>query len=327
MHILVIGGTRFVGRHFVAEALDRGHEVTLLHRGRSNPDLFPDSEHLLLDRDGDLDALSGRAFDATVDVCAYLPRQVRHLAEALGGRGGQHLYVSSVSAYAPANRPGQDESAPLHPAPDPPTETIDEETYGPLKAECERVAGQLYGDALTVVRPSYVIGPHDPTGRFPRWVERIARGGDVLVPGPPEAPFQAVDGRDLGAFMLTLLENGRRGDFHAAAPAPPYGFGDLVAALVEAIGPDARPVWVDAAWLTGRGVDGAALPLWEEGRLDQELALDPGKALGAGLAPRSLADTARDTLAWLQDGGSSGSDRALGAEQEAALLEEWHASA
>jgi hypothetical protein len=100
-----------------------------------------------------------------------------------------------------------------------------------------------------------------------------------------------------------------------------------VAELVAAVGPDARPVWVDAAWLAERGVDGAALPLWEEGRLDQELAVDPGKALGAGLAPRSFADTARDTLAWLQDGGSSGSGRALGAEREAALLEEWHARA
>jgi len=324
MRILVIGGTQFVGRHLVAEALARGHELTLLHRGRSNTGLFPEAEHLLADRNADLGVLDGRTFDATVDVCAYVPRQVRQLAAALGGRGGQHLYVSSVSAYASATGPGNDESAALNPAPDPPTESVDGSTYGGLKAECERVAHELYGDGLTVVRPSYVLGPYDYTGRFPWWVDRLARGGEVLAPGPQDAPFQAIDGRDLGAFMLRLLETGTTGAFHAASPRPPYSFADMLSDVAAEVAPPGTQLrWVDAEWLTEHGVDGGSLPLWDEGAYAWDLAVDPGKALGAGLEPRSLRETARDTLVWLQAGGSSRAGTGLDAEREASLLLEW----
>lgn len=324
VRILVIGGTQFVGRHFVAESLARGHELTLLHRGRTNADLFPDAEHLLADRNADLGVLEGKTFDATVDVCAYVPRQVRDLESALGGRGGQHLYVSSVSAYISATEPGSDESAPLNPAPDPPTETVDGSTYGGLKAECERVASELYGDRLTVVRPSYVIGPYDYTGRFPWWVDRLARGGEVLAPGPQDAPFQAIDGRDLGAFMMRLLETGTTGAFHAASPTPPYSFGDLLTDVAEAVAPPGTELrWVDAQWLTEHGVDGSVLPLWDEGAREWDLAVDPGKALSEGLEPRSLGESARDTLAWLQGGGPPRKGSGLDAEREAALLAEW----
>ncbi len=323
MRILVIGGTQFVGRHLVTQALARGHELTLLHRGRTNAELFPEAEHLLADRNADLGVLDRRAFDATVDVCAYVPRQVRHLAAALHGRGGQHLYVSSVSAYAPATKSGHDESAPLNPAPDPPTETIDASTYGGLKAECERVAHELYGDQLTIVRPSYVIGPHDPTGRFPWWVQRIARGGRVLAPGPTDAPFQAVDARDLAAFMLRLLESGTTGAFHAAAPAPPYSFADMLTDVAGAVAPEGtRLIWVDARWLTDHGVDAGMLPMWDEGSYEWDLALDPGRAVGEGLEPRSIRESARDTLAWLRaDGSADGTG--LDAEREASLLARW----
>lgn len=270
MRILVIGGTQFVGRHFVAAALSRGHELTLLHRGRTNAALFPEAEHVIADRDADLDhALDERSFDATVDVCGYLPRQVRQLATALKNRGGQHVYVSSVSAYAPLASPDHDESAALNPAPDPPTETVDESTYGKLKAECERVAHELHGDSLTVVRPSYVIGPYDPTGRFPWWVNRLARGGDVLAPAPQDAPFQAVDGRDLGCFMVMLLESGSTGACHAAAPRPPYSFGDMLADVAAAVAPaGTRLIWADTKWLTERNLNGRKLPMWDEGGRD-----------------------------------------------------------
>jgi len=324
VRILVIGGTQFVGRHFVAEALAGGHELTLLHRGHTNADLFPEAEHLLVDRNADLGALAGRGFDATVDVCAYVPRQVRQLADALDGRGGQHLLVSSVSAYAPAAGPGEDESAALNPAPDPPTETVDGTTYGGLKAECERAAEELYGDRLTIVRPSYVIGPFDVTGRFPWWVDRVARGGAVLAPGPADAPFQAIDGRDLAAFMLRLLETGTTGAFHAAAPTPPYSFGEMLSDLAAAVGPPGTELtWIDADWLTERGVDGRELPLWDEGGREWDLAVDPGKALATGLQPRGLRESALDTLTWLRGGGSLRDGLGLDAGRESALLAEW----
>jgi 2'-hydroxyisoflavone reductase len=198
---------------------------------------------------------------------------------------------------------------------------VDESTYGPLKAECERVAHQLHGDSLTVVRPSYVIGPYDPTGRFPWWVNRLARGGDVLAPAPQDAPFQAVDGRDLGLFMARLLESGSTGAYHAAAPRPPYSFGDMLTDVAAAVAPSGtRLIWADANWLTERHVDGRQLPMWEEGARDWELALDPGKALNAGLQPRSVGDSARDTLAWLDGGGQHMPGTGLEMEREAALL-------
>jgi 2'-hydroxyisoflavone reductase len=327
VHILVIGGTQFVGRHFVTQALARGHDLTLLHRGRTNADLFPEAEHLIADRNADLGVLDRRSFDATVDVCAYVPRQVRHLAGALHGRGGRYLYVSSVSAYASATEPGHDESAPLNPAPDPPTETIDGSTYGGLKAECERVAHQLYGDRLAIVRPSYVIGPYDPTGRFPWWVARIARGGEVLAPGPKDAPFQAIDGRDLAAFMVRLLESGTTGAFHAAAPTPPYSFADMLSDVADAVAPEGtRLVWVDARWLTDQGIDAGMLPMWDEGAYEWDLAVDPGRAMGRGLEPRSIRESARDTLAWLQADGSSGTGTGLDPGREASLLARWRAT-
>jgi 2'-hydroxyisoflavone reductase len=326
VRVLVVGGTQFVGRHFVEKALARGHEVTLLHRGRTNADLFPEAEHLLRDRNADLAVLDRRTFDATVDVCAYFPGQVRHLATALDGRGGQHLFVSSVAAYA-ATRPGCDESAPLKPAPDPPTETVGGSTYGALKAECERVAQGLYGDELTVVRPAYIIGPYDHTGRFPWWVDRIARGGEVLAPTPVDAPFQAVDGRDLGAFMMRLLESGNTGAFHAAAPPPPYSYGDMLQDVADAVAPKGtRFIWLDARWLTDHGLDRRTLPMWDEGAYDWGIAVDPDKAMSNGLEPRSIRESARETLSWLQEGGSLTEGIGLDAGREVALLDEWRAT-
>ena len=196
MRILVIGGTQFVGRHAVESLLAAGDEVTLFHRGRTNPGLFPDAEHRMGDRDRDLSALDEGEWDATVDPSAYVPRQVRTLAAALGGRGGRYVHVSSISAYAGADRPWLTEDVPLATLDDPTIETVTGETYGPLKAACELAAHQYFGEDLSIVRPTYVAGPYDHTGRFTWWVERIARGGRVLAPGPADNPFQVIDARD-----------------------------------------------------------------------------------------------------------------------------------
>ena len=209
MRILVIGGTRFVGKHFVAAALERGHEVTVFHRGRTGADLFPEATHLTGDRNTDLDALAEGEWDATVDVCAYVPSQVRSLAAALEERGGHYLFVSSVSAYAPPPGPGITEDAPLAQLDDPSTEEVTNETYGGLKVLCEQAAVDAFGPDTAIVRPSYVVGPDDLTWRFSWWVDRIGRGGVVPVPEPKDSPMQWVDARDLGAFMVTAAR-GRR---------------------------------------------------------------------------------------------------------------------
>jgi 2'-hydroxyisoflavone reductase len=327
MRMLVIGGTRFVGRYVVAAALARGHEVSLLHRGQTGAGLFPQAEHLTADRDFEaalVKALDGRSFDATVDVCAYVPRQVRILAEVLGGRGGHHVYVSSVSAYADPPEPGADESSPLVELDDKSTEEVTETTYGGLKTECERAAKAAYGEQnVTIVRPTYVVGPHDPTGRFTRWVDRIRKGGEVLAPGPADAPMQLVDARDQGTVMVSLAERRTAGAFNTIGIAPPFSFADMLESIVDTVGPaGTRLVWVDADRLAGEGVGGSMFPLWSEGGREYALAMSNEAILAAGMPVRPLADTIRDTLTWIDQPNGDAVYRTppLSAEREAELL-------
>lgn len=300
MRILVIGGTRFVGKHVVAQALARGHEVTLFHRGRTGPDLFPEVEHRLGDRDGDLSALASGEWDATVDTCAYVPAQVHRLADALGGRGGHHLLVSSVSAYAAPDGPGITEDAALEELDDPTVEEVTGETYGGLKVLCERAAVERHGPSTLLVRPTFVVGPDDYTWRFPWWVSRVARGGEVAVPGPPESPLQVIDARDMGAWMVQLLEDGREGAFHACSPEPVFTWREAMDALVDAVGPEGtRVTWIDPEVVAAAQVPEGAFPLWSGSDPDiWVMACDPSRAYSTGLTPRPLADTIRDTLAW-----------------------------
>ena len=297
MRLLVIGGTRFVGRHVVEAALAAGHDMTLVHR--SATELFPSARHVLADRDDDLSALADGEWDATVDMCAYLPGQVRSLAAALGHRGGHHLLVSSVSVYADPPGPGGDEDSALLPVAGDDVEVVTGSTYGPLKVACERAARASYGDELAVVRPTYVVGPNDHKGRYPWWVRRMARGGQVLAPGAPEDPAQVVDVRDLADFQLGLATGQIAGVFHAVRPTMPWS--ELLEATA-AIAPAGTTVtWVDGEWLTEQGVTGADLPLWSEGVVDWQSAMSPARAEQAGLRHRPLSETVRDTAAWATD--------------------------
>lgn len=296
----MIGGTRFVGKHVVEQALARGHDLTIFHRGQTGRELFPDVEHRTGDRDSDLSALSEGRWDATVDTCAYVPRQVHELADALDGRGGQHLLISSVSAYAEPHGPGIDEDAALLELDDPTVEEVTGETYGGLKVLCERAAVERHGPSTLLVRPTFVVGPDDYTWRFPWWVARIARGGQVPVPGPPDAPAQVIDVRDMGAWMVRLLEKGREGAFHAVSPAPVFTWRQQMDSIVDAVAPPGTTlVWVDASAVEELDIEPGTIPLWGEG--DAEvwvMAADPARAYASGLSPRPLADTVRDTLEW-----------------------------
>lgn len=328
MRLLVIGGTRFLGRHFVEAALARGHAVTLFNRGRSNPGLFPGVETIVGDRDGELGALAGRTWDAVLDPSGYVPRVVRASAAMLAGRVRLYAFVSSISVYATPIAPGADESAPLAGLADPATETITGETYGALKAACEREAVRAFGEHAVVVRPGLIVGPYDTTDRFPYWPRRLARGGDVLAPGDGRQPVQVIDGRDLAAWLLDLLERGTGGTYNATGPAEPVTLGGLLEGAALALGATSRLVWVDEAFLLERGVQPwTELPLWvppEEGGLDE---VSIARALAAGLALRPLAETVRDTLAWdlARPPGARDGSPALTPGREAALLAEWRA--
>jgi 2'-hydroxyisoflavone reductase len=324
MKVLVVGGTRFVGRFIVAAALERGHEVTLLHR--TPTELFPTAEHLLADRDVDLGVLAGREFDATIDVSAYFPRQVRELADALGGRGGRYVVISSTSVYAEPAGPGFDETSPTVPAAGDDVEVITDSTYGPLKVAVERAARTSFGDRATVVRPTYVIGPWDYTRRFSWWVDRVARGGEVLAPGRPGDPIQLVDVRDLADFVVGLAERDVEGTWHAVGQAPPYSFADMLADVLAVVGTSGTELtWVDQDWLLAQGESDATIPLWGGG--DPWIsanAASPARARAAGLTSRSVRQSVVEIAEHLGRHPSVEAGPGLSPEREDRLLALWH---
>jgi 2'-hydroxyisoflavone reductase len=296
--LLVLGGTKFLGRHAVDAALDAGHDVTIFTRGQTNPELFPDVEHLVGDRDGKLDALEGRSWDGVVDTSGYIPRIVRQSAELLRDAVGRYVFVSSISVYDDFSRP-VDESSPVAELEDPATEEI-MEAYGALKAACESVVEEVYGARSARARAGLIVGPYDPTDRFTYWPRRIALGGDVLGPGSPDAPVQFVDARDLARWLVELAFNGPGGTFNATGPAEPLTFRQLLDRARDAIGSDANVVWVDDQHVLDSEVQPwTELPLWLPGDEYAGMArADIGRALAAGLTFRPLEETVVDTLTW-----------------------------
>jgi 2'-hydroxyisoflavone reductase len=287
VRLLVLGGTKFLGRAIVEEALSRGHEVTTFTRGETNPDLFPETERLRGDRDGDLSALEGRTWDAVIDTSGYVPRVVRASAELLR-ESGFYVFVSSISVYAELP-PGYDESTPLQELEDPETENI-REHYGALKAACERVVDELFGGRAAHLRFGLIVGPHDPTDRFTYWPDRLARGGEVLAPGGPERPWQFVDVRDGAAFALDVAERRLSGPFNVTNPSTA---GQVLAG--------ADVTWVDDTFLLEHDVgEWMELPLWNaaDGELGNLHTADTSRARAAGLRMRPVAETVADTRSW-----------------------------
>jgi len=318
MKLLVLGGTKFLGRHAVHEALADGHEVTIFTRGQTNPDVHPDAEHLHGDRDGELDVLHGGSWDGVVDTSGYVPRVVRQSAELLRDAVGRYVFVSSISVYAETAEPVTTATR-LAELEDPASEDVMRD-YGALKAACERVVEDVYGDRSTRVRSGLIAGPFDPTDRFTYWPRRLAAGGDVLCPGDAGAPVQLVDARDLGAWLVKLAFDGPGGVFDATGPAAPLTFGECLERVRGAVGSDASLVWVDDQRVVDAGVQPwTELPLWLGG--DEAAGImqaDVEPALAAGLTLRPLEQTAVDTLAW--DATLDGDRQTLAAAKEQEIL-------
>ena len=331
MKLLIIGGTVFVGRALVEAALARGHEVTLFNRGQHNPELFPQVEKLRGDRDGGLDALRGRQWDAVVDTCGYFPRVVRQSAERLAGSVGHYTFISSISVYAENRTPGTSESAPVGTLEDETVEEVTGETYGPLKALCEQAAEQAMPGRVLNIRPGLIVGPHDPTDRFTYWPGRVARGGEVLAPHGPGVPVQFIDVRDLAEWNVRLIEAGRTGIYNATGPGYSLTMGSLLDTCKTVSGSDAAFTWVDAAFLEEQAVEAwSDLPLYVP--QTEEYAgfssVSCAKGVADGLTFRPLADTVRDTLTWAQSRPAEHEWRAgLKPERERVVLEAWHAKA
>lgn len=328
MDLLVLGGTRFVGRHLVELARIKGHHVTMFNRGQTGPALFPDLEQIHGDRDGGLGVLAGRSWDAVIDTCGYVPRLVADSARALRGLARHYTFVSSVSAYAEPLLEGLDEAHPLAGLADPTTEIVTGESYGGLKAACERAACEQFGGAVLIVRPGLIVGPYDSTDRFPYWPRRIARGGEVLAPGDPDLPVQVIDARDLAAWMLVAIERELTGPYNAVGPHEPLSMRECLEGIAAALGVSPRWTWVDEAFLLAHGVEPwTQIPLWVTASDRLHGTISGAHARDAGLWLRPLAETARDTLAWdaARDPAARAGSPALTETRERELLAAWSA--
>ncbi|HEY1335694.1 MAG TPA: NAD-dependent epimerase/dehydratase family protein, partial [Myxococcaceae bacterium] len=280
-------------------------------------------ERFLGDRDGELGSLGGREFDAVLDTCGYVPRVVRDSARLLADSTNRYLFVSSESVYADMSGPGQDENAPLATMEDPADETVTDDSYGPLKVLCENeVAAALPGRAL-IVRPGYIVGPNDPTDRFTWWVRRSTSGGEMLAPGPPDLLMRFIDVRDLGSWMLSLLERSVTGVFNADGPGEPVTANGLVSTARSLTGTDTRVTWIDHEFLLEAGLrpDSAEMPLWLPGP-EWAARFDATRAVESGLTYRPVEDTVGDTLAWDRSRGGS-LKTGLSPQREAELLASW----
>lgn len=341
MKVLVIGGTRFVGRHFVKAALARGHELTLFNRGRQSAPL-EGVETIQGDRNLDLAKLEGRRWDAVLDMCGLLPRAVRAAAEALRDAVDVYVFVSSVSVYADVSEPGVDESSP--------TKTLTQEQldranainpveataasygdlYGGLKTLCEQAAEEVIPRRVLVLRPGLIVGPYDYTDRFTYWVARVARGGEVLAPGRRDRYVQFIDGRDFAEWTIQMIERKQTGVYNCTGVPGAVTMGQVLDECKAASDSDASFTWVDEDFLAREQVAAwSELPLWlpeSEPALKGFMYVNCDRAFATGLTFRPLAETVRDTLAWQKTRGDEELKAGLDPEKERRLLQQWQSA-
>ena len=332
MNLLLLGGTGFLGPQIVEAAVARKHTVTLFNRGKTRKNLFPDVEKLQGDRDkDDYESLKGRKWDACIDTSANVAHWMRKSTEALAGHVKHYLFTSSISVY-PMNsfqKPGKDETAPVEQlAADADEEKFTMELYGAHKAKCEQILMEAMPGHATVVRPGLIVGPHDFSDRFTYWPSRADRGGEVLAPGAPDSPVQFIDARDLGEWIVQLVEDGHAGIYNATGPRTPYTMAEMLYGCKAITTSDPHFTWVDEAFLLEQQVGPwMEMPLWipqdPENLGFSQVSIE--KALAHGLKFRPFAETARATLEWAKARPANYKWRAgLEAQKEAAILEAWH---
>lgn len=326
--ILILGGTGFIGPHQVEYALKRGHTVTLFNRGITNPQLFPEVEKLKGDRNDDLEALKGREWDVVLDNAAMDPKWVRLSGDVLKNAVQQYLFVSTLSVFADDGVVDQDEMGVLAVYDEEAEEVVTGSEYGGKKVLCEQAAEEAFPGRTTVIRPSIITGPGDPTMRFPYWPIRISRGGEVLVPGEYADPIQIIDARDLAEFAISLCEQSVHGIFNTSGPA--YPMGRMLEDCKAGLGVDATFTWVPEGFLEEREVlrqiNGLASTAVRVPGLEGYNQYNVDKAVEAGLTLRPVGVTARDTVDWFNSVPEEERPgaRNLSPEREAEVLAAWH---
>ncbi len=336
MRILVLGGSWFVGRVVVEDAVGRGHEVTVFNRGRS-PAVLPEQVHRVTgdrDRAEDLRSLARQGpWDAAIDVSGSVPAAVLRAAELVAPVVDHYSFMSTISVYRDWPHAPVDEDSPLwdgDPTCDPLTRQWDPDAYGPLKVGCEMACQRVFGnDGLLILRPHVILGPHEYVGRLRWWLKRMHRGGQVLTPAPDRG-IQPVDVRDLSNFVLNQVENGGVGIYNVAPDSGSASYGDMLRACADVVRSPQRPatlVWVDEDWLVSRGVtQWTELPLWRNAAAPWSMKTD--RAQEAGLRCRPLTQTVDDTWAWLERGGRAVSherfsEHGIDPAREQSLITQW----
>ncbi|CAO5191686.1 Nucleoside-diphosphate-sugar epimerase [Frankia sp. AiPs1] len=307
MHLLILGGTRFVGRAVVDAALAAGAEVTLFNRGLTAPGLFPQLETVLGDRSTDLSALAGRRFDLVIDCAGYEPAVVARSVAALGEAVDRYVFVSSVSVYADQT------TAPVEGA-----VVREDDSYGGRKAACERIVLAGFGDRALIARSGLLVGPHDPTERFAYWTRRFTRGGPVLAPGHPADPAQFLDVRDLGAWLVDATASGIHNAVGLSLP-----MGELLDVCRTVAGSNAPLVWRSTADLLAAGVaPWMGVPLWiGDPAWSAANLVDGRRARAHGLRTRPIVQTVTDVATWdAARGGPLDGREPLPADDERRLL-------
>jgi len=305
LKVLILGGTGFIGPHFVDALTAGGHKITLFNRGKRDPEVKPGVEQLLGDRNGQIDTLKGRDWDVVIDNSGYTPSQVKATAELLKEHVRRYIFISSIAVYADFAKAGVDEDYKLAELKDPTTEVVNGETYGGLKVLCEKVVETTYNKRATIIRPTYIAGPGDHTDRFTYWPVRVSKGGKMLAPGTPSDPFQYIDVRDLAGFIRTCVEKDVNGKFNLCGPQGAVTMGSLLDEAKRITKADTTFVWATAEFLEaneiiGEKAKGNFMPIWQPPKGDEAglLLVSPARAVKKGLKFRSLETTIRDTLEW-----------------------------
>ena len=327
MKLLIIGGTKFLGRHFTEIALARGHDLTHFNRGSTGANLYPQVETIHGDRTTDIEKLAGRTWDAVIDTCGYFPRDVRASANFLADKCGYYAFISTVSVYPEYTQVGMDENAPVATIENPEEQTEINENYGALKALCEQAAEAAMPGRVLNVRSGLLVGEYDPSDRFTYWVHRVAQGGEVLAPSHPDAPISFIDARDLASWTLDMIEANRVGTYNVTGVTPHITMAELLNIIKRISGSDATFTWASEPFLLEKEVaPWMGLPLWIPDDMPGFHTVSYQKALDAGLKFRPVEDTVRDTLAWKKTRPADHTWRAgLSPEKEKVVLEAWHA--
>ncbi len=334
LRILILGGTGFLGPACTDSAIARGHSVTHFNSGRTEerrraggrPSVVPSGvEQLYGNRDPNktaddrrkegkadtpkdpnsprgLTQLKGKKWDAVIDTSGYFPRMVKSSAELLAPNVRQYVFISTISVYKTENVPNADETAPLATLADPTTEDIgkDYANYGGGKALCEKAAETAMPGRVTNLRPGYMVGPRDTSGRFIYWPVRAFLGGTMAVPGSPTDPIQLIDVRDVADWTIHCIEKNTVGVYNVTGPAKELAMRGMVEGVRKGVGSNVSFIWVDNRFLESHSVSLDRFPLYvppigdSAGFHRRSIA----RALARGLKFRPLPATAKATLDW-----------------------------